>query len=225
MDKWKKKTKRFVLFFDIMGFKDMVARHAHSYVEKKLAALTEHLESIPEELKFINVEKNQTRPISFSDSILIFSRGAQKKDANKILMDAHRIQMIALQNEIPIKGAISYGEITVDFEKSIFFGQPIIDAFLLHEDLQILSVIVDHHAEKRFKDFKTSLQVHHNLTTIKIPMKYGKVNHTLLRLSNGAMDSGIDSLNELYLSVSGKPRIYIDNTLSLYNFLKNNNKI
>jgi len=227
MENWKKKSKRFVLFFDIMGFKDMVARNSHGFVEKKLKTLTEHLERIPKEIKFpnIKIERNQTKPISFSDSILIFSRGNQKRDIDKILMDAHRIQLISLRNQIPIKGAISYGDITVDFEKSIFFGQPIIDAFLLHEELQILSVVIDHNATKRINDFKTDPRTGYNLYTGEVPMRYGKVNHTLLRLSDKSITEGITKLNKLYLTVSGKPRIYIDNTLSIYDELQKNIEI
>jgi hypothetical protein len=222
MNNWKKRTKRFVLFIDILGFKDLVARKSHNYVEKKLEVLSNLLESIPNELDFAKISKYQTRAVSFSDSIVVFSRGDSKNDVQKILMDAHHIQYVAFKNQIPIKGSISHGVITVDFKKSIFFGQPIIDAYLLHEEMQILSIVVDHQAEKTINDFKSKLNVDRNLLMYLTPMKCGKVNHKLLRLSDATMEEGVVWLNELYYSVSGKPRVYIDNTLSLYEFIKEN---
>lgn len=220
MNSWKKRTKRFVLFLDILGFKDLVARNSHNYVDQKLKVLTETLQLIPQELSFLNIAKNQSRAISFSDSIIVFSKSNLKRDAEKIMMDAHHIQLIALKNNIPIKGAISYGTITVDYQNSIFFGQPIIDAYLLHEDLNLLSVVVDHHAEKKINEFRTDTRVNNNLTKYQAPMKFGRVNHMLLRLSNSSIEEGINYLQELNFTVSGKPRVYIDNTLEFYNKIK-----
>ncbi|MCH7827607.1 MAG: hypothetical protein IIC75_06510 [Bacteroidetes bacterium] len=165
------------------------------------------------------VSANQTKAITFSDSIIVFSKGGTFQDATKIYVDAYAILRIALKNKIPMKGAISYGDITVDFDKPIFFGQPIIDAYLLHEDLLMLSTIIDHNAEKRFKYLNDKYFNESSLVRYNAFMKYGSVSHTLIRPTSSSVKDEIKLLTKLYLDTSGKSRIYIDNTLKFFNSL------
>ncbi len=224
--KWKNKTNRFILFFDILGFKDMVSRSNHDNIFKKLNALkrtSDYLEALPdsgEKPKSVKtIEKNQTRNITFSDSIIFFSKGDTYLDARKILIDAYLILDTAFRNSIHIKGAISYGLITADFDNSLFFGQPIIDAFLLHEELNLLSVVIDHNAEMKFSSLGKKADNYNVLKDYKVPMKYGKVNHKLVCFNNKKhLTTGIEYLKKLYLLTSGRPRIYIDNTIELLNW-------
>lgn len=213
---WEKTTNRFVLFFDILGFKDLVFTESHTEVLKKLELLSKIVESVNQEVKLLKIPENQSKAATFSDSIIVFSHSSTHADATKILMDAHRIQLAALESGIPIKGAISFGSITVDFEKSLFFGKPIIDAYLLHDELNVMTVIIDHNAEKKIKNFKEKVGVYKNCNTLLVSMKFGRVNHMILRLSKATMDRAINGLKTMYYSTSGKPRIYIDNTLGLY---------
>lgn len=52
-------------------------------------------------------------------------------------------------SKIPFRGSIAYGEMTVDLENSIFFGQPLIDAYLLGEQLQSYGIACHASAEKK----------------------------------------------------------------------------
>lgn len=123
---WKNTQKRFVAFFDIMGFKEIVERNSHIDVLKRLFKLKtvlgvfESINSNDEFFNSFNIKKAETKSITFSDSIVIFSRGNSIEDACKILVDASSLIDISLQNSIAIKGAISYGNITVDLKKSLF---------------------------------------------------------------------------------------------------------
>lgn len=220
-NQWIKTDYRFVVLFDIMGFKDMVQRNSHKEILKKLTILKETiglLESVSAtnnaEIAKTKISHQQTRSITFSDSIIMFSKGAELEDAAKILVDSYVILKKALDNEIPIKGSISFGEITVNFEDSLFFGQPIIDAYLLHEEFQMYNVIVDHHFETKLKVYGEHQLFSEVLTKHKTSLKSGKVNHTILMPQyKKNVQEQIDSLNKLYASVSGKPRIYIDNSI------------
>ncbi len=218
---WKPKATRFVLFFDILGFKELVIRESHNSILKKLYALKNQrdflrdFDSDPEEDPIYSIEADQTRSITFSDSIIFFSKGDTYKDAEKILFDAHAFMAIAFHHLIPIKGAISYGETTIDFTNSLFFGQPIVDAFLLHEDLKILSVIIDNNAEKIFTKFAEKIDLNYLIKDYNVPMKYGNVNHKVVCFDTYNVKLVLESLRKMYLSVSGKPRIYYDNTIEM----------
>lgn len=226
---WDKVTtaSRFVAFFDILGFKDMVMKSSHNDILEKLYKLKEEIKVL-EEMDFnhddfkdieIKPKKDQTKSVTFSDSIIFFSRGDTKEDLVKILLDSFWILNEALGHGIAIKGAISFGEITVDFHNSLFFGQPIIDAYLLHEDLHMVEVVLDHNCENQINKIGDPIPITRNLRFDKVKMKYGATMHTLLVTKN--IDERIAILNNLYKITSGSPRQYIDNSIEYYQKMKN----
>lgn len=226
---WINTTERFVAFFDILGFKDLVNRNSHYEILKKLTTLKSTLINLENEGPFRidnNIEmdlKNNTRSVTFSDSIIIFSKGNTEGDAIKIIYDCNYILKTAIENGISIKGAISFGEITVDFNSNLFFGQALIDSFLLHEDFEMLNVIIDHNAENQI--FNLGMLELLKIYTIvyNTPMKYGKVKHKLLKPKDKFIEDRMKSITKLYKNTSGKPRKYIDNTIEYFSFL--NSKI
>ncbi len=226
-EKWEVTTNRFVAFFDIMGFKDMVQRNSHEEIFDKLENLKNVLDVLEKVSGFKFLEKfgiaeYQTKAITFSDSIVFFSKGDEPKDAAKILIDSYSFLLHSIKKGVPIKGALSYGRISVDFENSLFFGQPIIDAFLLQEELQLYTAIIDHLFESKLSDFNKNesfISLKEKATTnYKANLKTGKVTHLLLKPSiNYEIKDHISNVEKLYSSVSGRPRLYVDNTLE---FLK-----
>lgn len=220
---WETTTNRFVAFFDIMGFKDLVLKTKHQDIVDLLEALSKARTTLDQvnntKIGAAKLVRGETKSFTFSDSIIFFSKGDSEGDANKITLDCLYLQKVALEKQIPIKGAIAYGEITVDHKNSIYFGQPIIDAYLLHEDLHMFTVIADYQFEKKaisnnLGGTKTVFEFY------KTPLKSGKANHYILKPIPKNIDSTLENLNKLYHSVSGKPRQYIDNTIEFYNTIK-----
>ncbi|MEQ5790375.1 hypothetical protein J4E06_04875 [Muricauda sp. NFXS6] len=226
---WEKTDNRFVAFFDVLGFKDMVQRKSHSEILKKLENLKSHVEKLEghefdeNKLKKANLEivKYQTRSVTFSDSFLFFSKKDSKEDLVKILVDSWYFLKYALKNKIAVKGAISFGKITLDFEKNLFFGQPIIDAYLLHEDLNMLGVVFDHNAENQCKTYDELKILQTSIGFEKVRLKYGGVNHSFVAALNvDVIQNLLESLDSMYSITSGKPRVYIDNSIDFYGNLK-----
>ena len=126
---------------------------------------------------------------------------------------------MALRAEIPLKGAIAYGDIVVDEEQNLFCGQPIIDAYLLEEDLQYMGVVFHHTFEDAY--FKLSdTQIKRLSDWIKevpTPFKYGERIHLNLNYPVAGIKtyhfSGI-VVNQRFYS-SGDTRKYVDNTLEI----------
>src|SRR5947207_2328554 len=110
---WKKTNKRFVGFFDIMGFKDLVQRHSHDYVYDKLYKIRDFVnfyEKHDETIKKIesNHKKSTVRHILFSDSILIISNGDTEIDAEHLINHCNHFIWNCFLNEIPIMGGLSH---------------------------------------------------------------------------------------------------------------------
>ncbi len=225
-NKWEQTTDRFVAFFDIMGFKDLVLKTQHERIFDLLKILSEsraNLESKNLTELDNGLKLGQTKSFTFSDSIFLFTKTDSSEDAFKILLDCIHIMHKSLEHQIPIKGAISFGKITLDLNNSIYFGQPIIDAFLLQEDLQLYSVIADHSFQKKIQD-KNIGELDAIFSFYKAPLKSGKANHYILKPSLQLREKTIDYLNNLYRTVSGKPRQYIDNTIDFINSLDSQKK-
>lgn len=209
---YRETAERFVAFLDIMGFKERVARTGHDDLLSQLTAFIRDISLYIEQYKDSELQLAQ-----FSDSIILFSKDDSTESLTVLAEAASVIMRTAVRQErpIPLKGAIAKGCITCDFSKQLFFGQALIDAFLLEENINYYGVLVHHSAEstvlglgetKLFKDVKASL-------------KSGNISHYELSwYVDGEADSieKVESaLRDIRLSVSDAPRKYIDNTLAI----------
>lgn len=139
---WERTAPRYVAFFDVMGFKAMLDRHAG-----EPEAIYELMDSLrkaaasAEELNYntrtpigpMNFPGCWVRFAQFSDSIVLITRDASQQSSALIALATQFMFIRALGIGVPIRGAIARGEFTADFDKQIFFGQPLVDAYLLEE--------------------------------------------------------------------------------------------
>lgn len=262
---WEITSNRFVAFIDIMGFKDIVQRKSSTEIYtnlleiskvknelindiNNLEAHTNDISGLIEEgaMPFFLDMQNTVFVASFSDSIILFS-----KDNYLPTLLAFQCTVISIfANIIKLgwgaKGAISYGNMTVDIKNSIYFGQPLIDAFLLQEnELHYYGMVLHNTAEDGIKKISEkanlpfSFSEHPSYFYCDTPMKSGKINHLNIECFSGLLTdydmnylSDINKINfirekleNLYLNVSGAPRKYVDNTLGVFDeYIKYYNK-
>ncbi|MEP7230323.1 MAG: hypothetical protein ABI691_08735 [Ginsengibacter sp.] len=232
---WKTTDERFVVFLDIMGFKDFVARNSHDFVYNMMKSLSKSKKVI--EATFLDDElgaEYKTKDIyttSFSDSIILFSSDDSSLSFEMIITSAAFFISEAMKNSIPMKGAMAYGTISVDKIQQIYFGQPLIDAFLLQEEVNYYGAIlhnsVDNYINKNTA--KLSKEAKKFLLEKKTPLKSGLMQHNNINWFR-FLGSDLEDLskakkdfekivNSLRLVTSGSPRKYIDNTVEFYNSL------
>lgn len=202
---------RFVAFLDIMGFKDRVARNEHDEILKELELFQSNIS------QYVSYHRDANVQLAlFSDSILIYSQDDSSDSLHALADITNHIMMYAIQQEkpIPLKGAIAAGRMTCNQIKQLYFGQALIDAFLLEENVKYYGVLVHHSAEKylQLNDFP-------EFRDVKAPLKGGEISHYELNWYNTAIKPGEenpktvdDCLKNLRLTVSDEPRKYIDNT-------------
>ena len=201
---------RFVVFLDIMGFKDKVAHKEHEAVLKKLQDFQSRIASNVA----LEGNNNSIQLAQFSDSIILFSSDTRSTSLVSLAKITTNVMLSALELNFPLKGAIAKGKITCDLQKQLFFGQALIDAYLLQEDVKSYTVLVHHTAEV---DVKNKPQ----FREVKAYLKSGSIIHRELNWYGGnnqdneRKDQTRKVLQQLRQTVSNAPRIYIDNTLSL----------
>jgi len=216
---------RFVAFLDIMGFKERVARTSAAKLYNELSEFYNDISNIIfpnlDEMSDTDEDGNSSFKgqgkislilAQFSDSIAIFTEDDSLKSL-KLLSEALQkifFSAITRSNPIPLKGALSKGYMTCDMTKQLFFGQALIDAYLLEEDVQFYGLVVHHTAEN---DIKTlNLDVFRDTS---VPLKSGKINHYELSWYKYDKQQSISGLNNIRLTVSASPRRYVDNTKGL----------
>lgn len=132
--KWSTDTERLILYADFMGFKNQVLGKPHEELKKEL-------------IDFHNKWVKRTSPlkagghlqfVQFSDSILISVNGIDEKKFNLLSKATICLMHVAMSMQIPIKGVIAQGMFSYDKENELYFGKPLVDAYLLHEELNTM---------------------------------------------------------------------------------------
>lgn len=130
---------------------------------------------------------------------------------------------------IPHKGALAFGKMTQDYNKSIFFGQPLIDAYLLQEELMMYGIIIHSSAEFEIEKLQISKELF--LFNYQCPFK-GRSSHYLtippIFADEGSIEEKyreyqeklVQGIKEFRNGTSEHPRKYLDNTEA---FLRNYN--
>jgi hypothetical protein len=225
--KFPETTERFVAYFDIMGFKDLIYRSDHSAVSAILSKVSNTVADIKEwEVESLKkdargrkkwFDKGIVLPVLFSDSVLFVSRTNTIFDARKAAYSASFFLYQMFSACIPVKGTLAYGTFTADFGASKFFGRPLVDAYLLAEEVHFYGAVLHHSFEKYLHDQNEGLP-EIILKRKPVPMKGGSVTHSFIDWrSHLGKEVGQESLIEpFYRSVSGSTRRYVDNTRLVY---------
>lgn len=212
---------RFVLYLDIMGFKDRVNRV--------------DVEQLKEQLLLFKTKNNKLKPLlvagdtkntlidmaQFSDSIVLVSRGTTIDDLNRISKAATILMQTALQTGFALRGAVSKGKMVFDKENQLFFGKALVDSYLLEEELCYYGVVFHESMEESILEAITKKNM--PIEDISIPLKKGMSKHYHIawhKLTNALQKGNISSealdwLKSLRKTVSGNPRVYLDNTIKI----------
>jgi hypothetical protein len=217
-NEWNVKASRFVGFFDVLGFKELMLRESHDEVSKKLQSIHEISDAMHDK---DGSDEVMLRCVKFSDSIVLITNDDSKEAGEIIIRASAWILAGALAKLIPMKGSMAYGTFTADFDNSLYLGQPLIDAYLLQNELKMYGCILHHTAEKKLKELDA---IRNSILCIayNTPMSSGSVKHMNINWLDPLKYFNIDipHLQEsLYLSVSGIPRKYVDNTCSFSEFV------
>ena len=123
---------------------------------------------------------------------------------------------------------------TIDTKESIYFGRPLIDAYELQKDVKLYGVVLDHTCEEQLFELDVLSKLSKDIITkYKVPIESSKIYHYLINITEEELayidaydlvsvfeETTSNPKNKLYHSVSGKPRIYVDNTVEFLEWLK-----
>ncbi len=234
---WKVTDTRFVAFIDILGFKDKVMRDTHHHIYSQLSKISKtkrSIEKLADNEEFMKqFGDSDVYIVNFSDSIVVFSKNDSFDNFIYFLTVVNYLFTDAIRNIIPLKGGMAHGIISVNKADQIYFGQPIIDAYLIEEEVKYLGIIAHNSIDKYVN--QNWHKINHDLFTkylfeTKTPLKSGIIEHLNINWFSMVSSSNvlIDQIEMVYTvlrefknSVSGSSRIYIDNTFDVFDNNKN----
>lgn len=152
MNNWSTTTKRYIAYFDIMGFKQLIGTKTNALIYDTFVKL---IDDIKKRLK----NYNRITFTVFSDLILIISKDKSKQSFAQ-LVDASLmlIQDTLKKGNWVMNGCISYGDVTYDSVRNIFLGKPIVDAYLTTEDIEFYGVVVHQSSLEAMKEYVKTKQ-------------------------------------------------------------------
>lgn len=216
---WPVTTHRYVAYIDIMGFKDMITRLSHNEVYemmKKIDDIKNHMESVD----WVESNSKLVKTTTYSDSIIVYSKDSSYESFDFLVSTISGLTNNLFVEGIPFKGAFAFGMMTLDTEKSIFFGQPLIDAYLLQEEIYFYGVLF--HATVETEIENNNLNWPPFIEPYLCNLKAGTANHRTIyplyakqkddEKYNKNYEELIKGINKLRLKTSGHLRQYIDNT-------------
>lgn len=227
---WGISENRYVAYIDIMGFKDMVARNSHTYIYEMMKRIND-FKNINEKI-FNNKENiDLVKTTTYSDSIIVYSKDESFKSFETFTTVISGLTDDMFNEGIPHKGAFAFGMMTLDVKNSIFFGQPLIDAYLLQEELYFYGIVGHSTAEKKIDSYDENTDDMF-ITNYSCPFKKSSTKH--LAIHPMAVDPELDSpkqkedyinlmktVNKLRHNTSGDLRKYIENTELYFDTIRN----
>ncbi|MDO8273592.1 MAG: hypothetical protein Q7U82_16985 [Gammaproteobacteria bacterium] len=130
-------TKRWFCYFDLLGFRSLVERNDIDQVMPLYQKALVHLEKSPDEMRKLGVYISW-----FSDTFIIFSRGGKAEDFANIEHVGRVFFQHLILNEIPVRGALTFGDLYSQQERNIFIGPALIDAYCYGEGQDWLGFVL-----------------------------------------------------------------------------------
>ena len=207
-----------IVYFDILGFRERVIKS--SYNQINLFILFEDYELILKEIREkTSIYKNvNVGHAWFSDTFLIFSKDNSIQSYVILLQCATLLMEKLLYKQIPMRGAISFGQMIIDEEKKIYMGPALIDAYKYAEDQNWINFVITPSAKAEI--IKNGLNPsHHNFTENESCFKnlspLDTYSYTYCRGSANFDSPHIRNLESMKKTVPNEVKIKYDNTINL----------
>ncbi|MCF6268936.1 MAG: hypothetical protein L3J41_04435 [Melioribacteraceae bacterium] len=174
-----KSCKRYVAYFDMLGFKNAVKRNqdvAWSCISEMQRSMEEMLKTKIKDLSNNIVINERVRAFIFSDSVVMYSLSNEYLDLMSILILSTKLFGQSVKYCIPLRGGISYGDFYINRKKNLFCGLPLVRAFEMGECIQWSGVRLDPIIIKHCEIYKKDNNLFFS-SDIQIPWK-GKLKNS-----------------------------------------------
>lgn len=228
---------RVVAFIDVLGFKQMIGSQSASELgEKYKKAIRYALEKYSVDADFSDqpsffpeMSSTDEYCISyvFSDSIILSSFDDSEESCLKLLVFTYKLMRTMIVQGFLVRGGISYGDMFIDLEDSVFVGTALTEAYELEMNQEWAGITIHENLVNAFPRIFNGTRKfagYLNCLFVKypVPMKHGKVKelYTVNWRWNLIIEKGTQSLLGEPTEWAAKTKI--DNTLEYAKFIRSN---
>lgn len=147
---------RWISYFDLLGFQKLVEKTDLSLIIQDYEKILDDLELKTSEKKKFGIDYSW-----FSDTFLIFAKDDSLESFTLIEQASRLFFQRLISRNIPLRGALTVGELYTQKDKNIFLGKGIIDAYKYGEGQNWIGFILTPGAYMRLKE--TNLDLEHRL--------------------------------------------------------------
>jgi len=143
--------KRAIAYFDILGFKAKIDYTPLNELAEKYENVVNHTDG---EFFIKNGQihnKQVCHRYIFSDSIFLVALEDTEESFADLISYAWKMMRMFIAAGFPLRGAITYGDIYINFEKNIFLGKCISQAVELEGKQEWIGAVVDNSAIDRYE--------------------------------------------------------------------------
>jgi hypothetical protein len=152
---------RFVAHIDILGMSALVAKDPELAWQLLSQLVEARNDAHATEITFLDTAEriatpDQVQTVTFSDTVVLFTKGAQLNDLRTILIMATHLMSQALHLCVPVRIGISVGTFFFNLKDSMYAGPALIEAYHLGEKAQWIGITTS--AEVYRRSIEANLQ-------------------------------------------------------------------
>lgn len=163
-----------IAYFDILGFKEELKKTGEHNNYLRLLQC-----KIDEIIKYLQAEVTEFQNVDclfYADTFIFYSRSNENRNYAGIIHVATHFIERCLAIGIPLRGAISFGNIAVGYDKRCLIGKAFLDGHSYCEDQNWLGLILTPSASRQVKKIaneeRTNLDpAHHGFINRDIPLQ------------------------------------------------------
>ena len=145
---------RFVVHVDVLGMSTLVAKDPELAWNLLSRLVEARKDAHATSLTFLDSAETVATPqhvqaVTFSDTIILFSRGATLNDLRTILVMATQLLSKALHLCVPIRVGVAVGTFFFNLDESMYAGPALIEAYHLGESAQWIGIVTSEAVYRR----------------------------------------------------------------------------
>lgn len=169
---------RFVVHIDVLGMSALVAKDAE-LAWSLLGRLVEaRKDAHATSLTFLDTAETvattqYVHAVTFSDTIVLFSRGAALNDLRTILVMATQLLNKALHLCVPVRIGVAVGTFFFNLDESMYAGPALIEAYHLGESAQWIGIVTSQEVYRRAIEAHLRSGTSDVVSPVEIPVNGG----------------------------------------------------
>jgi hypothetical protein len=157
-----------VAHFDILGFKSLIGNEKESLT---VNVLKSKIEEVVDELEKSATKFNESvECLFYADTFVIYSRSEKINDYPGFIRVCKDFYYSCIYKQLPIRGAVSFGEIEVGYNKRILIGKAFLESHEYSEDQNWLGMILTPSASSKLKEHGIE-PIRHGFVNCDIPLR------------------------------------------------------